>query len=226
MWLIVEDGVWRPGIGDPTVMGWLTVLVYFVTAYLCFRCFDGLTRRQPPGPKPVRLWWLGLAIALVALGVNKQLDLQSLVTTVGRSMARSQGWYESRRTAQFMFIAGIGVAGVAATVGVLFALRRWLRQLRYGIIGFGLLSAFVVIRAASFHHVDELLGAELFGLRFNWLMELGALVLIARGAVKLAGLPPSWRRASTHRKRNRLGREEVPIEVQVRALPPKTEERR
>ena len=31
------DGRWVAGIGDPSVMGWVTVAVYFATAFLCFR---------------------------------------------------------------------------------------------------------------------------------------------------------------------------------------------
>ena len=31
------DGRWVPGIGDPSLMGWLTVVAYFVTAFLCYR---------------------------------------------------------------------------------------------------------------------------------------------------------------------------------------------
>ena len=29
---------WRPGVGDPTFIGWLTVLAYLVAAGLCTRC--------------------------------------------------------------------------------------------------------------------------------------------------------------------------------------------
>lgn len=227
VWLVVEDGVWRPGIGDPTFMGWLTVVVYFVTAYMCHRCFKRLRRVRPRAPEPVVMWWLGLTVALSALGVNKQLDLQSLVTTVGRSIAQSQGWYEDRRAVQFVFVALIGLLGVGTTAGILWALRRWLQQLAHGIIGFGLLCAFVVIRAASFHLVDGLLGAEILGLRFNWIMELGALALIARAAAKAGGVPPSWRipgvpklLSKPRARTGRTGREEVPIQIKVRATPP------
>src|SRR5882672_1117833 len=32
-------GDWSPGIGDPTVMGWLTVAAYFAASWLCVRAF-------------------------------------------------------------------------------------------------------------------------------------------------------------------------------------------
>ena len=34
----VEGGRWKPGIGDPTVMGWVTVAAYFVTAARLLWC--------------------------------------------------------------------------------------------------------------------------------------------------------------------------------------------
>ncbi len=30
-------GNWPPGIGDPTPIGWVTVVLYVVAAWLCFR---------------------------------------------------------------------------------------------------------------------------------------------------------------------------------------------
>src|SRR5580693_6074196 len=88
----VEGGRWKPGIGDPTVMGWVTVAAYFVAVIGCFLAAwreplpDG-TRR--PRSRPSK-FWLALAALMVALGINKQLDLQSLATQIGRDAIR--GW--------------------------------------------------------------------------------------------------------------------------------------
>ena len=46
-----------------------------------------------------------------------------------------------------------------------------------------LLLAFVLIRAASFHHVDALIKSTLAGVRWNAIMELGGIGLTALGAV-------------------------------------------
>lgn len=34
-------GAWAPGIGDPNVMGWITVVAYLSVAYLCFAVHRG-----------------------------------------------------------------------------------------------------------------------------------------------------------------------------------------
>jgi len=33
----VENGKWIPGIGDPTIIGWITVAVYFIVALICLK---------------------------------------------------------------------------------------------------------------------------------------------------------------------------------------------
>src|SRR5262245_63104416 len=112
-WIFAEvaaDGRWRPGIGDPTPLGWLTVAAYAVAAALCARAALREGRSGPRG-----FWW-GLAAALALLGVNKQLDLQTLLMQVSRDLARAQGWYDRRQAYQRLFIGGVAVAALAASL--------------------------------------------------------------------------------------------------------------
>ncbi len=174
-------GRWSPGIGDPSLIGWLTVVLYLVAAFVSFRVpFQSphrFTRRE------VRFWF-GLALVLLLLGINKQLDLQTAFTEFGRVLAHAQGWYDSRALLQRAFILVIGLMSVAFGI-VLFALLRKLpRATRMAAVGVVLLLGFIVVRAASFHHVDLFLGSDVLGIRWNWLFECGALALIwiaARG---------------------------------------------
>jgi hypothetical protein len=171
-----NDGRWHPGIGDPTPMGWITVLAYGLSAFLCWRC-----ARRLPAP----VFWWGITAALLMLGLNKQLDLQSWFTQLGRDMAKRDGWYEQRHHYQVEFIAVMGGVFLAAAVAIALALRgHWLAYLRvWG--GMALLLFFIVVRAASFHHVDALLMSDIGGMRLNWVFELGALALIGSGAWQL-----------------------------------------
>src|SRR4051812_36744366 len=71
------SGGWRPGIGDPTPIGWLTVAAYFVAAWLCWRTGQQETRLKRNGLSGLRpRFWYFLSAVLCLLGVNKQLDLQ------------------------------------------------------------------------------------------------------------------------------------------------------
>lgn len=205
---------WTPTIGDPTVMGWVTVVAYFVTAWLCLQAFKTEKRgpprpyRQavpavlrvlrkhwprPPAPARRATLWLLLAVALFGLGINKQLDLQTLLTELGRAAAYAGGWYERRRVVQAIFIAlvfGFGLLGVAL---LWWLTRGELRDFRLTLAGFAVLTAFVVIRAASFHNVDQIIGLDLLGLRINTIFELGGILIVGAGAIGRLRSAPSVR---------------------------------
>ena len=203
----VVGGRWRPGIGDPTVLGWVTVAAYLLAAAGC-----GLAAWREPMPdgtlrpraRPSR-FWLCLAVIMLALGINKQLDLQSLVTQIGRDVIAARGLYSERRELQAAFIAAVVLACVAALAVFLWAARRTLTRRWPAIAGMVFILGFVVIRAASFHHVDAFLGARLGGLRWNWILELGGISVVAAGALRILlappGRPPRPEGAATYRYR-------------------------
>jgi hypothetical protein len=172
---------WSPGIGDPNIMGWVTVLVYAWAALVCLRAARGAVGDDPLDRKE-RLFWTVTAVVMTLYAVNKQLDLQSLATSVGRCIAKADGWYEQRRRFQFEFIIGL----VFCTFIALVAVFRWLRGTlaRTGVAAFGLIfvSGFVVIRAVGFHHVDAIINTSISGWRANWLLEIPGPLLVIVGA--------------------------------------------
>jgi hypothetical protein len=171
----IEDGRWVLGIGDPTPMGWATVAGYLVAAVLC------VLWAKPAGRG--RLLPLALAMAMTVLAVNKQLDLQSLLTQIGRDAAKAQGWYEDRREHQVAFIAAIAGIAVLGFIMISWLLRRRWRECTVALVGFAFLLAFIVVRAASFHRVDHGLGETWVGMRLNWILELGGIVLVGVGTI-------------------------------------------
>jgi len=172
-------GSWSPGIGDPTLVGWVTVGLYFVAACLCLL----IARRQGARSRgSERLFWWGLCALLVLLGINKQLDLQTALTELGRSWSRNQGWYEYRHKVQRAFILAVGLCAIGAIGGLLFWMRRAPAPTHVAIVGASLLLAFVVIRASSFHHVDLFIGSRWWGMRKNWIIEIGGLLVVIAGA--------------------------------------------
>jgi len=119
---------------------------------------------------------------LLLLGINKQLDLQTALTEIGRMMARSEGWYGMRRAVQLVFILGVAVFGWWLFRSVLLLARGNLHQMRSVLLGTVFLLCFVTIRATSFHHVDRLLGLHLGGVKLNALLELGGIAFVIHGA--------------------------------------------
>jgi hypothetical protein len=169
---------WRLGIGDPTFMGWFTVFAYFTAAFLSLAVFIRSRDRNVDAR-----FWAGMLCALLLLGVNKQLDLQTWFTLTARKLARMEGWYEYRRPLQVVFIFLIACGGVF-TVYAFWKLAgtSW-RKHRLALSGLIFLCVFVVIRAASFHHVDLFLKYDIGGMRMNWLFELGGISLVIAGAL-------------------------------------------
>jgi hypothetical protein len=183
----VVAGSWRPGIGDPTPLGWATAAAYVLGAVACARA----GRREGRAGTGGAATWLVLAALMAALGANKQLDLQTAFTVAGRRLAKAQGWYDQRRAYQAAFIAAVAGAGLLA-LGVLgwFTRRHWRRQ-GLALLGVVLLVVFVVIRASSFHRVDQMLGARLGALRMNHVLELGGIACVGAGAF-LAARAGTW----------------------------------
>lgn len=180
------DGRWSPGIGDPTLRGWLTVGAYFVAALLALRAAWIIRKQTEPALRPsdrrrLFAFWCLTAVVLLLLGVNKQLDLQSWLTQIMRDLAKEQGWYEARQHYQVMFVVAVAAAGVVGTLAMAIWLRRVLFRVGIALLGLGVLGTFVVARAASFHHLDALLHSGPFAL--NWWAEFGGTSLVALNAV-------------------------------------------
>lgn len=194
-------GNWSPGIGDPTVTGWIAVIAYLATAVVCFR----LARRIPKVSGSLgreRVLWTVIAGVFLALGINKQLDLQSAITEIGRILADRQGWYERRRAVQRQFVAGVALLAVVAMAGAIALARGSSRAARLAILGTGLVLAFVVVRAASAHRFDHFIGSEWFGIKNNAILELGGIAVVFAAAQ--LRLRVTGRRARVSRARSRV----------------------
>ncbi|WP_018415824.1 hypothetical protein [Teredinibacter turnerae] len=176
---------WQPTIGDPTFLGWFTVLAYFFAfvlslrvAYCGQRCF--LSDRQ----KQVWLWG-GMGCLMLILAINKQLDLQSFFTAWAKYNARENGWYDHRRSIQMGFIVAVIATGFCVLSFLLVQFRKQLKNNSLALAGLCFLVSFIVIRAASFHHFDRLIGVHLGVLRINHLFELGGIGMICANAMTL-----------------------------------------
>jgi len=188
-------GFLKAWLVTPSFASWCMAAIYLLSAGLCFVAGRAelrvQSRRDRQGPRPIHarplsvvspsFWWVA-ASALLLLGINRQLDLQNALTDFGRSLARAQNWYEGRQSFQRLFIAAIGLAGLSGSFAVSWSLRRAAARYHVALGGLFFLLSFVVIRAASFHNVDAFIGRRILGLKWNWILELGGIALIAVSA--------------------------------------------
>lgn len=81
---------WRPTIGDP--VGSPSPLTHSELYWLRWRA-GGKTGGNSKVHGQRNWLWLAVAVVMAGLCINKQLDLQSLFTDIGRVIARHQGWF-------------------------------------------------------------------------------------------------------------------------------------
>ncbi|MCZ0963312.1 isopropylmalate isomerase [Paracoccus benzoatiresistens] len=178
---------WQPGIGDPTWQGWATVLVYLAAGVSAL--YASHTALPAAAPVRERLFWNLTWLVLVALAVNKQLDLQSALTAGGRCLAQAQGWYDQRHLVQIGFLMGLAALALVFLTMLLVLLRGSLSRSALPIMGFVFVCTFVLMRAIGFHDADQFLGLPVLGLRANTILEWIGPALISLGAIRLARFP-------------------------------------
>jgi hypothetical protein len=166
---------WRPHIGDPGFLGWFTVVAYALGGLLALQA----GRQADRNNNRERLLWFWVAGLMGFLCLNKQLDLQSLFTDLGRVLAREQGWYAKRRGVQEAFVLILLMGG-----GWLFFLAYWRfrsfwRHHALLLMGVFFTVTFIIVRATSFHHIDRFLGTPVIGMRINVILELSGIAMVA-----------------------------------------------
>jgi hypothetical protein len=167
---------WTPRIGDPTIGGWVTVVLYLLATGSCW------ISAQKAGLEDIgsneRRAWRAISVLFLALGINKQLDLQTALTEAGRVLAHYQGWFEQRQVVQLAFITLVAIICLIAAITLLLWTRSAPIPTRLALIGTTIVLGFVLIRAASFHHVDRFIGQKILGLRWNWVLEMSGISLV------------------------------------------------
>jgi hypothetical protein len=171
---------WSPVIGDPTFIGWFITISYFIAALFAARLYlKSHTLFRPAVIKQQKYFWLLLTCILLFLGLNKQLDLQNLITAIGRYYAKKQDWYQYRREIQKEFIIILGTIIIFSTLLILTYMKNILIENSLAIIGTVFLLFFIILRASTFYHLSFFPDSK----SFNGLLELFGIFLIGYCAI-------------------------------------------
>lgn len=161
---------------------WLTVANYATAVALCLWAAQRHARSS-------RTWTL-LAGVLVLLLVNKLLGLEYHLASAGRTLAKADGLYDTRRLYQAAAIAGL-------LAMLPYALRSAWRQVARHAFALQLATAcltalvtFVVARTLSFHYLDKLLALGPSFIKVNGLIENAIVCGASTGAILSLRLPP------------------------------------
>jgi len=162
-------------VHDQGPLAWFIVAGYLASAWLAYRAAAPATGRE-------RGFWLATAIVMILLGINKQLDLQSDLTDFARAAAHSEGWYSWRRDVQGVFLLAMALGTIAVAMLIWCWLRGVTVSAKVAAMGLVILLAFIFLRAASFHHIDNWVTIPVAGMRSGWWLELLGIVVIGAAA--------------------------------------------
>jgi len=147
----------------------LTVFAYFLAAIFCGICVIRSVQ-------PMRGAWIGMAVLLILLGLNRQWNLLPDWVGAIREAAWLEEWYSLRKIFQTIFIIAILLFLLAWFLAVLWN-SPW--QLWLPITATTLLVALSIIRAISLSAADLLLYQEFSpGVQFDWILELSGIGIV------------------------------------------------
>ena len=170
---------WHMGMNDPNLHSWVAVGGYALGALLAFRAARMAGRS---GERFECRFWQILCAILLALGINKQLDLHVLIIDLGRNLALESGLFAERRQIQRLFMLAIAVTAGLALVAATLVTRRRHRTLGWALAGVAVTGAYGFLRAASFTHVDRLIAAVAPGMESPWPIEIAGIAMTALAA--------------------------------------------
>lgn len=179
---------------------WVNVANYLLVAALSGRAARAA---RVAGLRRERRFWLGATAMLLFFAFNKIFDLQTLLTLYGRELAKDQGWYEARRAYQGLFIKGLAASAIMVLAALAWSLRKTDGTIRWAVFGFVFVAAFVVLRAASFHHAKMILGLSVSHLSVGVLQEIIGPIVIGASAMIYARRSRRSSRASPGRSVHR-----------------------
>jgi hypothetical protein len=185
--------------GDPSIAGWAIVVFYVAAITACgwalrvawigakmaaeYAGDERRARERSAAYKASFLFWALLILLFVFLGLNKQIDLQTWLTDVGRRVAQAQGWYEQRARVQAIFVGAVAVLGLWMLAFLLDRTRELLPRHALAFGGLVLLACFVILRTSSFHDIDRVLAWGPLGFRLSWALELLGIICVGLCAV-------------------------------------------
>jgi len=175
----LHDGHWRKHAGDYTPMGWSITGLYLLGVVICMVCIKNPRQHTP---SHTWFWWM-CALALLLLGINKQLDLQMLLADLGRTYAKSHAWYTLRKPVQIQAVSITLALCLGLVEIILFKLRQCSKVAWLALFGLMTLALYFGLRLVSLHQVDKYLALSCRGLTIGNLTEVGGILCVSLSAL-------------------------------------------
>lgn len=161
-----------------TDLSWIkpaTVAVAWAGALLCCGYVVRLWHHAPGQRRLLQAFYSGQTLLLLLLGLNRQWELLNAFTSYSRLLAMREGWYNTRRLAQFDLIVGLGVVALLLLLLTAWGFRAILRDHWLPLATATGLLTYVAIRTVSLHAVDAIILDRVRGVPLDWLFELSGI---------------------------------------------------
>ena len=162
---------------EPAISGWLLEIIYVLVFVSCWKTARKLALNYACASHEHRVWQ-AIATLFVALCISKQLDLETALTEAGRAVAFSEGWYKQRQVVQVAFVMLVTLSSIIAGIIFLMWARNGPLSTLLALIGATFVVAYLMLRAVSFHPVDQFIAGQILGLPWNWILQIGGIGVV------------------------------------------------
>ncbi len=162
-------------IGWAAVAGYLTIAL--LCAWLALHC-------SSPDKDGARRGWCLLLCSMTALGINKQLNLQTFLLEAGRVVAKWGHWYSYRRYAQVSFVFTVTLIGALVAWKILQYYWPILQQRVELAAGLVLIAVYCILRAAEIDHIKAVTMHTKFAHTPFWFVEIAGILLTFIGTIR------------------------------------------
>jgi hypothetical protein len=173
-----QQGLWREHRGDDSLAGWVLTFGYLLCAllFLCLKNASFTDFKE-------KLFWVSLFGIIVLFGINKQLDLQLLITDIARTVAKEYQVYEQRKPFQIRVIALFAslALGLFGLVSVL--VWRSHKTLLLALAGVAVIFGYFVLRLVSYHAIEEIMKQRYVFFSLYDVFELAGVALVGVGVL-------------------------------------------
>jgi hypothetical protein len=177
-------------MGDPTVLGWTICLLYLMAGLLSFR--TAIIRRARDSAASFFIWGC-IITSMYALGLNKQLDAQTVLIRTAKHIAKQQNLFKYHRVVHVAFFAVVALCFGVAVFRWFPRIKQFGRAFPLALTGYTLIALYVLSRAFHINHVDRLIGLNLKESSGLAMLEVTGTLLIIIQTIRVIRLQPACR---------------------------------
>jgi magnesium-transporting ATPase (P-type) len=164
---------WLSLSGDTTFWSWIITFTYIAVIIMSF-----IYTRKIREEKSLHLLWMVISVFLLAMGINKQLDFQTLIIMSGKYIARESGLISYGRELERALAGAVSLVVLAIMIVIFSKTRKILKKAKTALTGVGLLLFFTFIRIGSITGIRSALILQYIISHIHALEFFGLLIIL------------------------------------------------